>query len=261
MMRYCCEALRTKLQRGEPQHTLLKRKAMVEEALAWPGGTRENPLRHVVANLPDGTEVFFLKPGKEAFRRKPNPHDMTPVVGDLTELPTFGGLWTILSRISMVDFEAFRCVLVLVYRLAYLLDHGPYGSSYRFLPQREVATSIDALEKAVGRVAPKGLYGLLAYLDMLGWNEDIKYHVEGGLVTFRGKHKFETGRINTLLTCIRVPYQVSEFARNALASRDHGRDIDFESIYAAMQAFSNGRGTCRPTHEQLLQWLSPYIVE
>ena len=60
------EALRTKLQKGMPKETVYKRIAMIDEALSWQGGTLSMPIKHPLEPLPDGREVFFLKPGKEA---------------------------------------------------------------------------------------------------------------------------------------------------------------------------------------------------
>ncbi len=234
---------------------------MILEALSWASGTSGTPVRHVVASLPGGLDVYFLKPGKEAFeRRTPNPHDMTPVVGDVQYRPAFNDVWTALSSVSLLDFEAFRQILVLIYRSAYLLDHEPEGESYRYRPKRAVLACVEELQSRTGRLLPFGLLGFLHYLDVIGWNEDVKYHVEGGKPTFTGARGFPTGRINTLLTCVRVTYQVSDFARRLVAGKGPWTTVDFRPVYGAMQAFSNGRGTCRPTHEQLLEWLGPYVV-
>ncbi len=256
------EALRTKIQGGEPAPIKEKRLQMISEALGWPGGSRSKPNVYDVGALPDKSRVYFLKPGKEASpRKRVNPNDMTPVVKDLERRPTFRELWTSLSVASAMDFEAFRCGLVLLYRSAFLLDHHPEGSSYRFRPQPPVALCLDELEARIGSAFPFGLHGLLAYLDIIGWNEDVKYHVEEGKPTFTGRYDFGTGRVNTLLTTIRVAYQVSDFARKMAEGQGGSRAEEFGAIYGALQAFSNGRGTCLPTHGQLVDWLAPYLFK
>jgi hypothetical protein len=97
------------------------------------------------------------------------------------------------------------------------------------------------------------------FLDILGWNEDVKYHIENDRPTFTGKYPYKVGRINTLLTCIRVPYQGSVFVRHCLEKFDSKRDIDFSLLYTIMQQFAKSRETCTPTQQQLIKWLSPYI--
>ena len=97
------------------------------------------------------------------------------------------------------------------------------------------------------------------FLDLLGWNEDVKYHCESGSPTFKGKYTFKVGRVNTLLTCIRVPYEVSRFASHAAENVASPGQVDFDQIIGVMQQFSNARGTCVPNPKQLLEWLDPYL--
>jgi hypothetical protein len=60
----------------------IKREKRIWEALTWECGTKDNPRKPLVSTLPNGNEVYFLKPGKEVFNKKrPNPNDMLPVVG------------------------------------------------------------------------------------------------------------------------------------------------------------------------------------
>jgi hypothetical protein len=238
-----------------------KRRKMIQEALTWSKGTFDNPNKHVVANLANGDEVYFLKPGKETNNvARPNPHDMTPIVGDPNHKLRFDEIWTYLSKISLEDFEDFKVVLTIVYRNAYLLDHVQSQSgAIRYQPSEQIKKFIYDTDKKAGGISPVGLMGLLHFLDILGWNEDVKYHVENNQVTFLGNYDFKVGRINTLLTCIRVPYQASYFVKTALDAKS-SKDIDFMSLYTIMQQFAKSRGTCTPTQEKLREWLSPYIT-
>lgn len=240
----------------------IKRAKRIREALSWEGGTQENPKRHLVAILPNGVEVYFLKPGKEAKRTIPNPNDMLPVVGNFNMKLKFEDVWQYLSRISVVDFEEFRIVLTLIYRNAYFLDHvAKQDDKVRYEPSREIAICIDDIDKRVGGVSPIGLMGLFNFLDILGWNEDMKYHVENNEPTFSGKYNLKVGRINTLLTCIRVPYQASLFVSHCIKKANDVKTVDFSLLYTMMQQFAKSRGTCTPTNRQLVEWLSPYIEE
>ena len=86
------EILATKLVnfvRDRQGKVLLKeiRTTRIREALGWTEGTIDAPVKHLVNVLPDGLEVYFLKPGKEAIPNKEgevkNPNDMTPMVGEV----------------------------------------------------------------------------------------------------------------------------------------------------------------------------------
>ena len=256
------DGLQTNLIHGRPQSLIDKRCCRIQEAINWEGGSRDNPLKHVVTSLNDGIEVYFLKPGKEVFNEKrPNPYDMTPFVGDSDARFRFDEIWTYLTKISVISFDIFKAVLTLIYRNAYLIDHREeYEEKLRYSPDDEVKTSIDDMDVKVGQVLPTGLWGLLHFLDILGWNEDIKYHTENDVPTFSGHYNFNVGRINTLLTCIRVPYQASSFIKQVIDNHDDLDRVDFLSLYTIMQQFAKSRGTCTPTQRNLTDWLSPHIT-
>jgi hypothetical protein len=241
---------------------IIKRTERIAEALSWePGPSIEKQRKYILATLADGTEVYFLKPGWETIgKKRPNPHDMTPRVGDSYIDVTFVDIWAHLSRIAIIDFDAFRKVLVLIYRSAYLLDHRKAGEGLRYMPSDQVRTSIDGLDKVFGGALPVGgLWGLLHFLDILGWNEDVKYHTENGRPAFKGRYGPKVGRINTLLTCIRVPFQMHHFAKGIMNVSNDPMNIDFRPGYQMMQDFLKSRGTCVPTNKSIVDWLSPYI--
>jgi hypothetical protein len=142
------------------------------------------------------------------------------------------------------------------------MDHveRPKGK-IRYEPSEEIIERIQRINNEVDNVSPVGLMGLLNFLDILGWNEDMKYHVENNNPTFSGNYDLKVGRINTLLTCIRVPYQASLFVAHCLNNADNKKNIDFSLLYTIMQQFAKSRGTCTPTKLQLLEWLSPYLSQ
>jgi len=252
---------RTRIQSSNARATWeVKRAKRVRDALSWKGGTQENPRKYLVAILPNGLEVYFVKPGKEAKRMIPNPQDMLPVVGNLNVKLKFEDVWRYLSRISVADFDDFRIALTLIYRSAYFLDHVVRKDDrVRYEPSQEIATYIDDIDRKARGVSPIGLMGLLSFLGILGWNEDTKYHVENNEPTFSSKYNPNVGRINTLLTCIRVPYQASLFVIHCIEKANDVKTIDFSLLYTMMQQFAKSRGTCTPTHRQLVEWLSPYV--
>ena len=254
-------SLTTYIQSGRQDELRKKRERMVREAIRWPKGTLEQPMRYDIASLGNGTKLYFLKPGKETANvSRPNPHDMTPVLGNGQETLRFDQIWAQLSKASLIDLEAFKALLTLVYRNAYLMDHKDIDGNIRYSPEGQVLECISSLEEKIGRAFPYGVEGFLRFLDLLGWNEDVKYHTENDEPTFKGRYGSDVGRVNTLLTCIRVPYQTFQLVNDVL---DHGNDrenIDFGKVYEVMQQFAKSRGTATPTKAQLLGWLSPYLV-
>lgn len=261
--------LKTDHVRGMPRPVLAKRIGMIDEAIGF-GGTLDCPQRHMIYEV-DGVALLFEKPGKEA-RAGTNVNDMRPTVivnGKELPPPSFAHIWADLTNMAMADFEAFKAVLLLIYRSALLLDHKRVDDSgWRLSPEPQIVDCIDALEKEVGQRTEFGsVRGLLGFIDILGWNEDVKYHSFNRKASFTegkygGKAKEKIGRFNTLLSCIRVPYEVSEFM---LAHRDEisgGQKADFVPLYDIMQALINSRGLCTPQRrEELNRFLSPYLTD
>lgn len=257
------EPLRTPILLGnDKKESYSKRAARIDEALRWVPGTLAQPLRYDVDRTPSGLGVGFLKPGKEAdtTRRRPNPNDMTPEVGGLYEGEQFMDVWVRLAQAGEKDFSAFTAVLALVYRSAFLLDHGRTGEGgLRLRPLPDVTRAIDALDARVGSaIGEGGLWGLLHFLDLLGWNEDVKYH-PGGSESLEAKPAM--GRQNTLLTCVAVPFETLVFANSVRSHAVGGPEPGFARLYALMQRLLKGRGVCPPTNGQLVEWLSPYVYD
>lgn len=262
-------ALETKLVRGIPKDTMLKRTEMINEAIRLDGSLSE-PKQHVIAEKENIT-LLFEKPGKEAIAGT-NVNDMRPMVlvnGRPLDPPSFSFIWSDLTNIAMADFEAFKAVLLLIYRSAFLLDHIKTDAhGWRYCPRDGVSDAIDELDRTVGdRTEFGNVWGLLGFIDLLGWNEDVKYHSVGGSASFTegkygGKGKQKIGRINTLLSCIRVPYEISDFMYSHREEIMGGKKADFVSLYDIMQALINSRGLCTPKrNEDLLRFLDPYLVE
>lgn len=263
-------ALETKLVRGIPKDTMLKRTDMINEAIGFEG-TLSEPKHHVIAERGSIT-LLFEKPGKEAIAGT-NVNDMRPMVivnGRPLDPPSFSFIWSDLTNIAMADFEAFKAVLLLIYRNAFLLDHINVGGGHgwRYRPSSGISDAIAELDRTVGDRSEFGsVWGLLGFVDLLGWNEDVKYHSVDGKASFAegkygGKGKQKIGRINTLLTCIRVPFEISDFMYSHREEIAGGRKADFVSLYDIMQALINSRGLCTPRrNEDLLRFLDPYLVE
>lgn len=232
------------------------RQARIDEAVEWEAGpSTDEPIRHEVDELPQGHVVHFLKPGKEADRSNPNPDDMTPNVEDLYTGYRFDDTWTEIARIGFIDEEMFDFFMVLLYRNAYLIDHVDTGGNrYRYRPELEV---VDAIDDRVGEAVTGDILSFLHFLDILGWNEDVKYHGENG--DYALSSNFYTGRINTILTCIDIPYKLSSFIKEVTSKADSPEDIDVRMVLQTMQDLSSARGVSTPTQDELDEWFSPTL--
>ncbi|MCD1293872.1 hypothetical protein CUJ83_02520 [Methanocella sp. CWC-04] len=235
---------------------------MISEAISWNKGTIDNPCKHVVEILSDNVEVYFLKPGKETEREKNNnPFDMTPQVGNSGIKMTFQDIWGPLSKIAGINEDYFKYLLVLIYRNAYLLDHTIVNGKVRYEPNEQILSVITDIDDSVGKYLPYGTLGFLHFLNILGWNEDVKYHhTDDGKPTFDGKYDYNVGRINTLLTCIRIPYETYKFVEY-VHDIPNLNNIDYKKVFTQMQQLAVSRGTCVPTQTQLLEWLSPILYQ
>ena len=167
-------------QRGNPHELNRQRISRIQEALNFERGNREYPIKHVISTIDRDVEVFFLKPGKEAFREiNIRPNDMTPQVSDLFTGFSFEDIWKYLLKISIVRNSEFKQILKLIYRLAYHIDHLEIDNKIRYCPQDALLTYIENINNSIRTVYNDyRLKEFLHFLDLLGWNEDVKYHTQ-----------------------------------------------------------------------------------
>lgn len=262
------EIIKTKIFRSSEKF-ILQRAQRIAEAIAFEGRTIENPKRHLIAVLPNGKESYFLKPGKETQRAIPNIHDMFPNVGrgnkSETEGYTFEIIWEYLIKISIINQLTFKKVLVLLYRLCFLLDHQEIESGkLRYSPSPEILdyiAKIDfALKEGFKDKFKKDEIGLLEYLhfvDLLGWNEDVKYHTKNSKPDFEDRKT--AGRTNTILSVISVPLMINDFLSNIIENVNYIEKINVRLILSTMQKLSKSRGICKLSHTELQKYLDPYL--
>lgn len=207
-----------------------KRCERIEEAIAWPHGTREEQVTQVTW---EGGQyaVTLSKPGKEVFRPKnPNENDMTPRVstsGVKSKPITFGEILGVIMDLHPSS-GAGELLGALLVRAAFMADHQKDSKgSWRYHPSSEAIAIISTQMPSPYGVSVEAF---LQYLDVLGWNEDVKYN------TLRDKHGtryvpdkgWKFGRENTLLTCA-----------NFVAA--HLRLVSFPTL---MDSVIRGRGIC-----------------
>ena len=244
-----------------------KREALIREAINFPRGTLEEQKKNVVFNFADDKEAYFLKPGKETSREKPNVHDMLPNVAGHFDKWAFEQIWEYLIKISTFQRVAFQEVLVLLYRLCYYTDHKIVNSKLRYSPSIQILEYINNLEKFVlkrefrekFKTSEVSLLEFLYFVDLLAWNEDVKYHSVESKANFTEKGK-NVGRVNTIMSIIYAPILISKFINNIIENTPNGI-IDVKLITTAIQKFTKSRGLCLPNKSELVEFLQPYLVE
>jgi hypothetical protein len=244
-----------------------KRATLIGEAINFPQGTYEKPRKNIVAKITNGKEAYFLKPGKETLRKTPNVHDMFPNVSNDFDKWAFEQIWEYLIKISIIQQAAFKQILVLLYRLCFYTDHELINNKLRYKPSAQILEYINNLEKFVlkagfqekFKTSEAGLLEFLYFVDLLAWNEDVKYHNSENKADFTGKYGKNVGRVNTILTLISAPILISKFINNILESTKAKNIIDVKLITNTIQKFTKTRGLCILSKLDLIKFLQPYL--
>lgn len=265
------DIIRTKIFRINANFTN-QRSVRIAEAIAFESGTIENPIKTVISVLPSGKEAYFLKPGKETLRATPNIHDMFPNVGknnqSETDGYTFEIMWEYLIKISIINQITFKKILVLLYRLCSLLDHQEVETGkLRYSPSKDLSDYIGKIDfslrdgfKDKFKTEEIGLWEYLYFIDLIGWNEDVKYHVKDSIPNFKTVNK-RKGRVNTILTIICAPLMISNFIQDIIQKTKNYGIIDVKLITSTIQKFTKSRGICVLSNRDLLEYLQPYLVK
>ncbi|MBI5327191.1 MAG: hypothetical protein HZB80_02715 [Deltaproteobacteria bacterium] len=264
------DIIKTKIFRSS-EDFILKRAQRITEAIAFEGGNIANPKKHLISTLPNGKESYFLKPGKETQRAVPNIHDMFPNVGSNnkseTDGYTFEVVWECLVKISIINQLTFKKVLVLLYRLCFLLDHQEIENGrFRYLPSQEILDYIAKIDFALKegfkdkfKKDEIGLLEFLHFIDLLGWNEDVKCHIKDAKPDFEDRSKRNVGRTNTIISIISVPLMINDFLSNIIENVNYIEKINVRLILSTMQKLSKSRGICVLSHTELQKYLNPYL--
>lgn len=246
----------TKIIKGIPEEVKQKRILRIKEAINFPLGTKENPTKNVIDNV-NGVDAYFKKPGKEFFREgtKKNANDMTPEVKGYGHL-NFSEIWKQLLDLSVhLSSESYKKLFVIIYRLAYMLDCDIINGKVRFNPTKDIMQEINLIQREIDINGSKiKILELLYYLDLIAWNEDVKYQSD---MKFQNPKK---GRINNLLSMISVPLIFKNFVDNLLNNKNHLDKIDYTSLIDIAQDFSRMRGVSPISNKALAEYLSPYLV-
>lgn len=247
---------KTKVVKGMPEEVKEKRRLRIKEAINFPTGTKEKPTHNVIDTI-NGTEVYMDKPGKEYFRENSrNINDMAPGVGNYYERYSFSDVWRDLLNISIqLSEESYKKLYVIIYRLAYMLDCKIEDNKVRFKPDLEITNEIEKIQLEIdSKKLDFKLLEFLNFLDVVGWNEDVKYQSE---MTFIQP---KNGRINNILSMISIPLFFKKFVDNVMANKDDLKKVDYSELINMAQDFSRTRGILPISNVKLVEHLTPYLI-
>ena len=256
----------------EKERFLSIKRSLISEAVEFPIGTRERQMKTGI-NCFGTIEAAFLKPGKEAFRdKRPNIYDMYPLVVcegiEETKKFYFEDIWDYLIKIFLIHKGTFTKTLVLLYRMCFFSEHFCINGKWRYSPSDEILKLINDLNTLVlkdgfadkfGDTKPLHLLHFLLFVDLLAWNEDVKYNAYKGEPYFRNMTESKAGRSNTILSLISAPILISRFIEDIVAKTQSGGMIDVRLITTIIQKFAISRGICVLPVKELQSSLSPYL--
>lgn len=180
-----------------------RKNELIRKAVNLPGQTVRGTFDcHVEWMSADGRyKVGVGKYGKEFYsstirwrdgRQANNPNDMHPTVwidGVEKEFDgSFDHVFNFFQYVGHVDSGALEVLGCLMFRNAFMLDHN---DALEYCPPQE---AVDYLNSVIPKYDGISVEAYLYYLEMIAWNEDVKYStlgydVHGG-----------TGRQNNMLT-------------------------------------------------------------
>ncbi len=136
----------------------------------------------------------------------------------------------------------------------------------RYTPSKEILDYISKLDFALRdgfkdkfKKDKIGLLEFLHFIDLLGWNEDVKYHITNFKPDFDDRTKKNAGRTNTILSIISVPLMINDFLSNIIENVNYIEKINVRLILSIMQKLSKSRGICVLSHIELQKYLNPYL--
>ena len=184
-----------------------KKERLIQEGIALSGnpGMGEYDF-HTRWTSEDGRfKVGVGKYGKEYYlqtirwqdgHKGNNPNDMRPTVwidGVEKEFDgSFDHVFNFFQKVSKISNEALEVLGCLMFRNAFLIDHD---EDLRYTPPRE---AVDFLNTHIPDYDGISVETYLQYIEMIAWNEDVKYSTLGYDV-----HS-GTGRTNNMLTYVHI---------------------------------------------------------
>ncbi len=124
-----------------------------------------------------GKEYYLNSISWKDGHKANNPNDMRPIVwvdGKEIEFDgSFDHVFNFFQQVSKTDTKALEILGGLMFRNAYLLDHD---ENLNYCPPQE---AIDYLNSVIPVYEGISIEAYLQYLEMIAWNEDVKYSTLG----------------------------------------------------------------------------------
>ena len=237
--------MQTKIIRGLPEDLKIKKMLRINEAKNF---KRNNTITHNVIDNVNGLEVFFDTPGKDMNKFY---YDMAPGVGEQFYRYSFKDIWNDMFNICInICEDSYKKLLVILYRMAYLIDFEVKNEKVRFNPPAEIKNEIAIIQEEIDKQNKKyNVLELLYFIDLLAWNEDVRYYQDNNK---------KPGRINCIYGIITVVSICKDFYDSVL-NHSKNTSVDINSFLELTQQFIHGRGMISCSDKDLLKILSPYL--
>lgn len=136
-----------------------------------------------------------------------------------------------------------------------MIDCKIEDNKVRFKPDLEITNEIEKIQLEIdSKKLDFKLLEFLNFLDVVGWNEDVKYQSE---MTFIQP---KNGRINNILSMISIPLFFKKFVDNVMANKDDLKKVDYSELINMAQDFSRTRGILPISNVKLVEHLTPYLI-
>ncbi len=232
-----------------PENLKKKKKMRIREAKSFCKERRKiKKRRKVVLDMINGNKVYFALPGKDL---KKHYYDMSPVIENKFEDYPFEKIWDDMVNISIIlGDDLFKKVLVILYRMAYLIDYDIVDGLVRFNPNDEIKNTIFMVQKEIDKnKLDYNFEEMLTFIDLLSWNEDMRYNYK--------KIKKKRGRVKCIYGIMRVTATYRDFYLSIV----NGKKIDIRPLYELTQAFVRGHGMVDWKEDDLFNYLSQYLIK
>ncbi len=182
---------------------------------------------------------------------------MTPNVDELFQKFSFEDIWTLLLKLYFnIPKNEYKKLCCIIYRIAYMLDFKILNETQvRFRPDNDILKVIHQIQTKINSSnIDIDIYAFLHFIDILCWNEDVKYQSYCEFI------KIRTGRINTALSIISIPLIFANFIEKLTEDIKNGNEPDYSSLIKVAQNFARTRGIQPISNVQLVEFLSPYLT-
>ncbi len=232
--------MRTKRIYSLPKELRKKKILRIKEAKKF---DRRHGLKINHIDTVNGLDAFFITPGSDKKRFY---YDMAPGIGNKFDEYQFKDIWNDMFNICiLLDDDLYKKLMVILYRMAYLVDFNIVDKKVRFSPPEEILCEIECIQKEIDRNKKNyNIIELLYFIDLLSWNEDMRYY------------KYESkrpGRINCIYGIIAVTAIYRDFYLSII--NEDNKQINITDLFDLTQQFIHGRGMITCSDKFLLKLL------